>query len=185
MKKDWGRSLIRTTGSAAHLRKLSRVTGSLSAVEGARSFRREEAVYEQFGMQFIPPELREGLDEVSQSRRGTLPELVTQQDIRGDLHTHTFASDGADSVEDMAHVGQNLGYEYLGITDHSPSLKIANAQSIDDLRGQIRAIDRLNERLSGLRSAEVDIRAEGTLDLPDDILRELDYTVCSIHSRLP
>jgi DNA polymerase (family 10) len=85
----------------------------------------------------------------------------------------------------MTRAAQELGYEYLGITDHSPSLKIANGQSIEDLQSQIRAIDRLNARLSSfrvLKSAEVDILADGALDLPEDILRELDYTVCSIHS---
>ena len=185
-KKDWGLALIRGTGSAAHLRKLSRITGSLAALEGAGSFSTEEAFYKRFGMQFIPPELREGLDEISQSRRGALPKLITQQDIRGDLHAHTLGSDGAHSVEEMTRAAQKLGYEYVGITDHSPSLKIANGQSIEDLLSQIRAIDRLNARLSGfrvLKSAEVDILADGALDLPDDILRELDYTVCSIHSR--
>ncbi len=184
-KRSWGLCLIRGTGSAAHLRKLSRFTGSLTALGGS-TFPSEEAFYKRFEMEFIPPELREGLDEVSQSRNGALPQLVTQQDIRGDLHTHTFASDGADSVEEMAHAAQELGYEYIGITDHSPSLKIANGQSVEDLRSQIRMIDELNSRLSGfrvLKSAEVDILADGTLDLPDDVLRELDYTVCSIHSR--
>ena len=86
----------------------------------------------------------------------------------------------------MARAAQKLGYQYLGITDHSPSLKIANGQSVRNLHAQIRAIDSLNSRLFGLRvlkSAEVDILADGTLDLPDDTLRELDYTVCSIHSR--
>lgn len=185
-KKNWGLCLIRGTGSAAHLRKLTRVTGSLTALEKTAAFPSEDAFYKHFQMQFIPPELREGLDEVSQSRKGTLPQLVTEQDIRGDLHTHTFGSDGADSVEEMADAAQELGYEYIGITDHSPSLKIANGQSIEDLRGQLRTIDELNGRLSGfrvLKSAEVDILADGALDLPDDILRELDYTVCSIHSR--
>ena len=183
---DWGLSLIRGTGSAAYLRKLTRVTGSLVALEDAGSFRSEEAFYKHFNMQFIPPEIREGLDEITRARRGGLPRLVTEGDIRGDLHTHTFASDGTDSLEEMALAAQERGYEYLGITDHSPSLKIANGQSIEDLRAQIRAIDKLNARLPGfrvLKSAEVDIFADGTLDLPDDILRELDYTVCSIHSR--
>ena len=185
-KKNWGLCLIRGTGSIAHLRKLSRVTGSLSRLENSRSCASEEAFYEHFGMQFIPPELREGLDEVDQSVRGTLPQLITQQDIRGDLHTHTFGSDGVDSVEEMAGAAQKLGYEYIGITDHSPSLKIANGQSIGDLRAQIKAIDKLNGRLRGMRilkSAEVDILVDGTLDLADEVLRELDYTVCSIHSR--
>jgi DNA polymerase (family X) len=185
-KKAWGLGMIRTTGSDTHLRKLSRVTGSLSAIERGRKFQTEEEFYSHFEMQFIPPELREGLNEVSQSRTGNLPELVSQKDIRGDLHAHTFASDGAHSVEEMARAAQKLGYEYIGITDHSPSLKIANGQSIADLRTQIKSIDKLNRRLSGfrvLKSAEVDILGDGKLDLPDDVLRELDYTVCSIHSR--
>jgi DNA polymerase (family 10) len=185
-KENWGLFEIRATGSPAHLSKLTRVTGSLSALDGAGSFPGEEAFYQHFGLQFIHPEMREGLNEVSESRRGTLPKLVTRQDIRGDLHTHTFGSDGADSLEDMVQAAQELGYEYVGITDHSPSLKIANGQSVEALRAQIKAIDQLNDRLSGfrvLKSAEVDILADGTLDLPDDVLRELDYTVCSIHSR--
>ena len=183
---NWGLCLIRGTGSVAHLRKLSRTTGSLTTLQRASTFATEEAFYKHFDMQFIPPELREGLDEVSQARKGTLPELVTQRDICGDLHAHTFGSDGADSVEEMASAAQRLGYEYVGITDHSPSLKIANGQSVENLRAQIRAIEKLNARLSGfrvLKSAEVDILTDGTLDLPDDVLRELDYTVCSIHSR--
>jgi DNA polymerase (family 10) len=137
-------------------------------------------------MAFIPPELREGLDEVRQARNGSIPTLVTQDDIRGDLHTHTLASDGANSIEQMARAAQELGYEYVGITDHSPSLKIARGVSAEDLWEQIRAIDRLNAGLKGihvLKSAEVDILADGSLDYPDELLRELDYTVCSIHSR--
>jgi DNA polymerase (family 10) len=184
-KINWGLALIRGTGSGAHLRKLSRVAGSFAALESSGFFPTEEAFYRRFGMQFIPPELREGLDEINQSRKGALPQLVTQQDIRGDLHAHTIASDGAHSLEEMTRAAQELGYEYLGITDHSPSLRIANGQSVEDLRSQIHAIDRLNARLSGfrvLKSAEVDILADGALDLPEDILRELDYTVCSIHS---
>ena len=177
--------MIRGTGSAAHLRRLVRATGSLASLEEA-SVPTEEAFYKRFDMQFIPPELREGLEEVSQARDNTLPELITQQDIRGDLHAHTFGSDGSDSVEEIALAAQELGYEYVGITDHTPCLKIANGQSVENLRVQIRAIDKLNAQLSGfrvLKSAEVDILADGTLDLSDDVLRELDYTVCSIHSR--
>jgi DNA polymerase (family 10) len=185
-KENWGLGLIRGTGSAAHLRKLARVTGSLAALGETGAFPSEQGFYERFGMEFIPPELREGLDEVRRSRRRALPQLVTQGDIRGDLHTHTFGSDGVDSVEEMALAAQELGYEYVGITDHSPSLKIANGQSVDHLREQIRTIDKLNARLAGfrvLKSAEVDILVDGRLDLPADVLSELDYTVCSIHSR--
>jgi DNA polymerase (family X) len=185
-KKIWGLALIRSTGSAGHLRKLTRITGNLVALENDHSFPTEESFYKRFGMQVIPPELREGLDEIRQARKAALPALVTERDIRGDLHTHTFGSDGSGSVEEMARAARDLGYEYVGITDHSPSLKIANGQSIEGLRAQIRAIDKLNGHLAGfriLKSAEVDILGDGTLDLPDDVLRELDYTVCSIHSR--
>lgn len=185
-KKNWGTDLIYGTGSASHLRKLSRVTGSLASLHESAAFATEAAFYEHFGLQFIPPELREGLNEVSQARKGTVPTLIMQKDIRGDLHAHTFGSDGRDSVEEMVLAAQELGYEYVGITDHTPSLKIANGQSVEAFRKQIRQIDRLNAKLSGfrvLKSAEVDILADGTLDLPDDVLAELDYTVCSIHSR--
>jgi len=185
-KDQWGLRMVRATGSGAHLRKLVRVTGNLRSVAQTSSFPNEAIFYKHFDLEVIPPELREGLDEVSRARKGTLPKLVTQRDIRGDLHTHTFGSDGRDSVEEMAAAAKELGYEYVGITDHTPSLKIANGQSIEDLRAQIRTIDKLNARLSGfrvLKSAEVDILSDGTLDLPDDVLRELDYTVSSIHSR--
>lgn len=185
-KKNWGLAMIRETGSAAHLRKLSRVTGSLAVLENIGSFPSEPIFYRRFDMQWIPPELREGLDEIDRSRNGAIPRLVTRGDMRGDLHVHTLASDGVDSLETMAHEAHQLGYEYVGITDHSPSLKIAHGQSVEDLRTQMRAIDELNARVSGfrvLKSAEVDILADGKLDLADDILRQLDYTVCSIHSR--
>jgi DNA polymerase (family X) len=185
-RKNWGLSLIRSTGSAAHLRKLCRVTGSLNELQKNASFADENAFYEHFGMDFIPPELREGLDEVAQSRSGVLPTLVSERDILGDLHAHTHASDGSDSIEEMAVAAQKRGYQYLGVTDHTPSLKIANGQSIEDLWAQIRKIDKLNGKQGEIRilkSAEVDILADGSLDLPDEILRELDYTVCSIHSR--
>jgi DNA polymerase (family 10) len=185
-KRGWGLELIRATGSRTHLRKLRAETGRLSALAGETSFASEAAFYKRFGLAFIPPELREGLDEVRLSCEHKLPRLVTEQDIRGDLHAHTVASDGADTLEDMASAARERGYEYLGITDHSQSLKIAGGLSIDDLRDQIRSIDILNGRLSGfrvLKSAEVDILADGSLDYPDDLLRELDYTVCSIHSR--
>jgi DNA polymerase (family X) len=130
--------------------------------------------------------LRDGTGEVALAARGKLPELVTLQDIRGDLHMHTTASDGIDTIEAMAEAAQARGYEYVGITDHSQSLKIARGVSIENLWTQIRRIDRLNAKGKGIRilkSAEVDILADGSLDYPDDLLAELDYTICSIHSR--
>jgi DNA polymerase (family 10) len=137
-------------------------------------------------MQFVEPEIREGRDEVERAKEFTLPELVRESDVRGDLHTHTFASDGSHSIEQMASQARERGYEYLGITDHSQSLKIAGGVSIDDLWKQIALIDKVNDLGLGIRvlkSAEVDILADGSLDYPDEVLQELDYTVCSIHSR--
>jgi DNA polymerase (family 10) len=185
-KEAWGIGLIRHTGSRRHITKLERATGSISLLEQSGSFPTEEVFFAHFHMDFIPPEMREGLDEVRRAQSGTLPRLISRTDIRGDLHMHTTASDGADTLEEMATAAQEIGYEYLGISDHSPSLKIARGLSVERLTQQIRDIDRLNGKLDGIRvlkSAEVDILADGSLDYPDGILRELDYTVCSVHSR--
>jgi DNA polymerase (family 10) len=184
--RNWGLSLIRRTGSKAHLKKLVAVTGSLTPLQTNGSFATEQSFYDTFKMGFIAPELREGLDEVRQARRGTLPILVTRGDIQGDLHMHTTASDGSHSIEQMAAAARDMGYAYIGISDHSQSLKIAGGVSEETLWMQIRKIEQLNEQLNGihiLKSAEVDILADGTLDYSDQLLRELDYTICSIHSR--
>jgi DNA polymerase (family 10) len=184
-KRNWGFHMVACTGSKAHLRKLNAVIGPLQQLK-ADSFPTETALYYKFGLSFIEPELRDGGDEVSQAKAGHLPDLVTRDDFRGDLHTHTIASDGSDSIEAMAAAARKRGYEYVGISDHSQSLKIARGVSVEDLWEQIRFIDRLNGRLRGfriLKSSEVDILADGSLDYGDDILKELDYTVCSIHSR--
>ncbi len=185
-KENWGLSLIRSTGSKAHLRKLARMTGDLESLQSKGPFPTEKHLYREFGLSFIAPELREGHDEVSLAAQDALPVLVTAKDIRGDLHAHSTSSDGAHSIEQMAAAARDYGYEYLGITDHSQSLKIAHGVSVEDLWKQIRFIDKLNSRLNGIRvlkSAEVDILSDGALDYPDDLLRELDYTVCSVHSR--
>jgi DNA polymerase (family X) len=184
--KNWGLSLVRCTGSQAHLRKLAAVTGTLPALEAKGPFPSEEALYRKFGLSFIEPELREGYDEVKRATQDNLPLLVTVKDLCGELHAHSTSSDGSDSIEQMAIAAHDRGYEYLGITDHSQSLKIARGVSIEALWRQIRLIDNLNSRLNGIRilkAAEVDILANGALDYPDDLLRELDYAVCSIHSQ--
>ena len=183
---NWGLALIQDTGSQAHLRKLDAVTGNLAGLNRMGPFPTEQAVYRKFNLAFIQPELREGYDEVELSGEGRLPVLVTVKDILGELHAHSTSSDGSHSIEQMALGARDRGYEYIGITDHSQSLKIARGVSVEDLWKQVRFIDRLNPRLKGIRvlkSAEVDILADGALDYPDDLLRELDYTVCSVHSR--
>jgi DNA polymerase (family X) len=183
--KDWGFHMTACTGSKAHLKKLAAVTRPLRELRAER-FTSEKALYRHFDLQYIAPELREGREEVNRAKAGTLPRLVTAKDIRGELHAHSSSSDGVDSIEDMADAARERGYEYIGITDHSQSLKIAGGVSVNDLWQQIRSIDRLNGKLRGfriLKSSEVDILADGALDYPDDLLKELDYTVCSIHSR--
>ncbi len=183
--KGWGTAAIRSTGNKEHLEKLRAVTG-LSSFRTSPVFDTEAGFYKSFSLSYIEPELREGRDEVELALNGNLPVLVKESDIRGDLHAHSTSSDGSDSIEEMAEAARERGYEYLGITDHSQSLKIAGGVSVDDLWKQIRLIDKLNSRQKGIRilkSAEVDILADGALDYPDEVLRELDYTVCSIHSR--
>ncbi|HYI96312.1 MAG TPA: PHP domain-containing protein [Bryobacteraceae bacterium] len=175
-QENWGSELILATGSEAHLLKL-RPSGDYPT---------EAAAYKKAGLAFIPPELREGNDELELAASGHLPVLVSVQDIRGELHAHSTSSDGANTIEAMAMAAKDKGYEYLGITDHSQSLTIARGVSERDLWAQIRAIDQINGTLSGIRilkSAEVDILVDGSLDYPDSLLSELDYTVCSIHSR--
>jgi DNA polymerase (family X) len=127
--KNWGLSLIRRTGNKAHLKKLVAISGSLTHLESNGSFATEQTFYDNFGIAYIEPELREGLEEVRQARQGTLPILVTEKDIRGDLHMHTEASDGSNSIEQMAAAAQDAGYVYIGISDHSQSLKIAGGVS--------------------------------------------------------
>lgn len=183
--ENWGYHLAACTGSKSHLRKLASACGSLRLLR-AGHYESERALYRRHGLEFIPPELREGHDEVQKAKDRTLPKLVTVDNLRGELHAHSTSSDGSNSIDEMAEAARERGYEYIGITDHSQSLKIAGGVSISDLRTQIRLIDKLNGKLHGIRvlkSSEVDILADGSLDYPAEILKALDYTVCSIHSR--
>jgi DNA polymerase (family X) len=184
-KKAWGPAFIRCTGSEPHLKKLASVTG-VRALRTNAITESEMDFYKRFGLSYMEPELREGHDEVARALNGSLPVLITESDILGDLRAHSTSSDGSNSIEEMAEAARERGYEYVGITDHSQSLRIAGGVSVEDLWKQIRLIDRLNgrqNRIRVLKSAEVDILVDGALDYPDEVLRELDYTVCSIHSR--
>jgi DNA polymerase (family X) len=138
--ENWGLALLRNTGSKTHLRKLASVTGSMSALKSKGPFPTEKALYSKFGLAFIEPELREGYNEVKQAAQGALPALVRVQDIRGELHAHSTSSDGSNSIEQMAVAARAHGYEYIGITDHSQSLKIAHGVSVENLWKQIRLL---------------------------------------------
>ncbi len=146
----------------------------------------ETEVFEQVGLPWIPPELRENRGEIEAAREERLPDLVEEKDIRGDLHMHTNATDGRNSLREMAEEAKRLGYDYIAITDHSKRLTMANGLDAKRLRQQMAAIDKLNDELDGIRvlkGIEVDILEDGKLDLPDEVLDELDITVGSIHSK--
>jgi DNA polymerase (family X) len=147
----------------------------------------ESEVYAQVGLPYIEPELREDSGEIQAAQRNQLPRLVTLDHIRGDLHCHTTDSDGRNTLAEMAEAAQARGYEYLSICDHSKRVAMAHGLDAKRLAQQIKQIDSLNAKLRGmtlLKSCEVDILENGSLDLPDDILKELDLTVCSIHYKL-
>jgi len=147
----------------------------------------EADVYAQVGLPFIEPELREDSGEIQAAQQNRLPKLVTLDQIRGDLHCHTTDSDGRNTLAEMAEAAQARGYEYLAICDHSKRVAMAHGLDAKRLAQQIKQIDRLNAKPRGitlLKSCEVDILESGSLDLPDDILKELDLTVCSIHYKL-
>jgi DNA polymerase (family 10) len=147
----------------------------------------EADVYAFFELDFIEPELREDRGEVALAAKHALPRLITRADIRGDLHTHTHASDGTASIEQMAEAARALGYEFLAITDHSRSSAIANGLSVERLMKHVEAIRRASDRIKGitlLAGSEVDILADGHLDYEDEVLAELDWVVASPHTAL-
>lgn len=149
--------------------------------------RTEEEVFAQIGLPYIEPELRENQGEIEAALKKRLPKLIALEDIRGDLHNHTKATDGKYSAREMAEAAQALGYEYLAVTDHSKRVTVAHGLDEKRLRKQIAEIDRLNAQLRGivlLKGVEVDVLEDGALDLDDGVLAELDLVVGSIHSKL-
>jgi DNA polymerase (family 10) len=147
----------------------------------------EEEVYEALGYAWIPPELREDRGELAAARAGGagLPTLIELEDIRGDLHCHTIASDGRNTIEEMALAARERGYEYLAITDHSASHGFGNDVSPDELRRQIERVRAVGERIDGLRllaGSEVNVLPDGSLDYEDELLAELDWVVASVHT---
>ncbi|MFP4473415.1 MAG: DNA polymerase/3'-5' exonuclease PolX [Candidatus Omnitrophota bacterium] len=146
----------------------------------------EQSVYSTLGLKYIPPELRENNGEIEAAQQDRLPRLIELKDMRGDLQMHSTASDGHQSIKDMANTAKKIGYDYIAITDHSQKVRVANGLNAKQLKKQIREIDKINKELKGLtilKSCEVDILEDGSLDLPDDVLKELDIVLCSIHSK--
>jgi DNA polymerase (family 10) len=192
----YGAALAYFTGSKAHniaLRRIAAEKGlklnEYGLFRGRRRIagRTEEEVYAALGLPLIPPELREDRGEIAAAQRGALPRLVALDDIRGDLHAHTDASDGRAGLREMARAAQARGYAYLAVTDHSRRLAMAHGLGPKELARQIAEIHRLNARTAPgfvlLASVEVDILEDGRLDLPDPILRDLDLVVGAVHSR--
>jgi DNA polymerase (family 10) len=179
---DFYRDLILSTGSTAHLDHLFNILPDLPSLSS------EEAIYRNLGLDYIEPELREGLNEIVQAQTHTLPKLIQYKDLRGTLHNHSTYSDGVHSLEQMAlHCKDVLGLEYLGICDHSRTAVYANGLSIERLEQQWNEIATLNEKLAPFkifRGIESDILGDGSLDYPDEVLAKFDFVVASVHSNL-
>ncbi|HST05049.1 MAG TPA: DNA polymerase/3'-5' exonuclease PolX [Chloroflexia bacterium] len=148
----------------------------------------ETDIYRALGLDWMPPELRENRGEIEAAAKGTLPKLVEQSDIKGDLHCHSTWSDGTESILSMARAAKKRGYEYIAITDHSQSLTIAHGLTVERLRAQRKEIEEAQAAIGdGFRifhGTELEIKTDGTLDFPDDVLAWLDIVVASIHNGL-
>jgi len=195
-EESYGAALHYFTGSQAHnvaIRKLGQSrdlkVNEYGVFRGERRIagRTEEEVYAQLGLPFIEPELREDRGEIEAAFEGRLPRLITIDDIKGDFQCHTNASDGRASLEEIAEAAKNRGYEYIAITDHSKRVTVARGLDERRLAQQIEEIEKLNSKMRGfrlLKSIEVDILEDGSLDLSKDILKELDIVVAAIHYNL-
>lgn len=203
--RHWGAALCYFSGSQAHnsaIQKHARQQGwrldesCLTAqnhpqqVDGTQHFfENEEDLYEFLGLQWVPPEMREACGEIAAACRHELPQLITEQDILGELHGHTTWSDGKASVAEMAEAARHKGYRYWNVSDHSIGLGVTQGVDADALAAQRREIDALNERYAAagidfrlIQGTEVEILAHGELGLPDEVLSSLDVVVASIHS---
>lgn len=173
LPQEYGTALVQATGSEAHLKLL----GPLPVCPT------EPEVYAHFGLPWIPPELRQGLDELELARSGRLNSLITVPDILGEFHAHTEWSDGALTVLEMAEAAKAHGYRFLGISDHTKSLGVARGLDIERLRAQRKEIIQANQ-LTGIRvfaSAEIEVSRDGRLDFDDSVLAELDVAIASLH----
>jgi DNA polymerase (family 10) len=191
-EESFGSALMYFTGSKDHniaVRKIAIDQGfklnEYGLFKGSQQLagHSEDEIYKRLGMDSIPPELREDRGEVAAAMRHQLPNLLPYDGIRGDLQVHTRWSDGQQTIEEMAQAAKNLGYEYVAITDHYSKMPIVNSLNEQRLRQQMKEIDRVNEKVSGihvLKGAEVDIAPDGTLS-EDEVLKSVDVLVGSVH----
>ncbi len=194
-QQSLGAALHYFTGSKAHniqLRRLGQKRGLKINEYGVFKGKRhvagntEKQVFRSVGLPWIPPELREGGGAIDAARRRALPQLIERDDLKGDLHTHTQATDGQATIEEMVNAAQRHGLRYIAITDHSRHLTVAHGLDRKRLLRQIEHIDRINEAIKGitvLKGIEVDILEDGSLDLPDAVLARLDLVIGAVHSR--
>jgi len=205
-KARWGTALNYFTGSLAHNVKMRQIAldqglslneHALSPVDENKTIIEsaektlcdsEEKVYETLGLQYVPPELREDSGEIEAARAHRLPQLIERKDIVADLHMHTTWSDGKNTIREMVDACVKRGHQYIVITDHSRSLGIANGLSIERLLAQAEEVrqinDEMGEAIQVLAGTEMDIKADGSLDYPDDVLAQLDFVIASLHSGL-
>ena len=189
-----GAALVWLTGSVRHVRALADraaerglrfADGSLADGSGAEvRCDTEEAFYAAVDLPFIPPELRDGSDEIDAAREGRLPRLLSEVHIRGDLHMHSTWSDGRDAIEAMVRTSLALGYEYMAITDHSQRAWSSRKLALDDVSDQRAEVESLRRRYPGIRilhGVEVDIMQDGTLDFDDEVLDGFDIVLASLH----
>ena len=193
-EESYGAALHYFTGSKSHniaIRRMAQKSGlkineyGVFRDETRIAGETEASVYAAVGLTYIPPELRENRGEIAIAKAGQLPQLVEQTDLRGDLHVHTKATDGHNSLREMAQAGLSNGFEYIAITEHSRRLAFTHGLDPLQLAQQCDVIDQLNAELKGitlLKSIEVDILEDGSLDLPDSALARLDMVVGAVHS---
>ncbi len=194
-KESYGSALQYFTGSKEHSVELRKIAvdknlkineyGVFKAdTEDKVAGKTEEEVYESIGFNYIQPELRENRGEIEAAKKDKLPKLVTIDNIKGDLHTHSKATDGMFSLEEMMKAAKDMGYEYFANTEHSQNARIAGGLSQEEVKDMIKKIDELNDKQNNiliLKGIELDILKDGSLDLSEDLLKELDFCICSIH----
>jgi len=194
-EKSFGSAAHYFTGSKQHniaIRQIAQKKGwkvsEYGVFKGQKQIagKTEEEIYKKFGYQYIPPELRESQGEFKAAAEGKIPKLIELKDIKGDLHMHTKASDGANSIEQMAQAAKKLGYEYIAITDHTQSTRIAGGLNEKEVLQNIKKVKEANKKIKGieiLAGAEVDILPDGQLDYSDEILKQMDIVLVAVHSR--